>query len=89
MVQPHIELTEAAFPTTPAVHQILSHLCEGECHAYGDLLEWCEARGDCSHAVVCPACRAQFVIDAEELEELRLWTARNGHLFVCGIRYDD
>jgi hypothetical protein len=82
------DLTETTFPLSPAVEQILSHLCKEQCHAYGDLLEWCETRGDCSHAVVCPVCRTQFVIDEDELDELRLWTARYGNLLVCGINYD-
>jgi hypothetical protein len=90
MVQPRIvDLADATFPISAAVQQILSHLCEGKCHAFGDLLEWCEARGDCSHAVVCPECSTQFVIDNEELDELRLWTLRHGSLLVCGINYDD
>jgi hypothetical protein len=81
-------IADATFPLSPAVQQILAHLCAGDCHAYGDILEWCEARGDCSHAVVCPECRTQFVIDEEELEELQIWTNRHGSILVCGIRLE-
>lgn len=77
------------FPDIPAVRQILAHLCEGECRAFGDILEWCEARGDCCQAVVCPTCGSQFLIDDEELVELRRWTAAHGSVLVCGVRWDD
>lgn len=84
-----VDVTGEAFPASPAVSQILAHLCTGDCHTFGDVLEWCEARGDCSHAVVCPTCQKQFVIDEEELGELRQWTSRNGSIYVCGVLYDD
>lgn len=80
---------QAHFPDTPAVRRVLAHLCEGDCRAFGDILEWCEARGDCCQAVVCPSCGSQFVIDDDELAELRSWTAANGSVLVCGIRWDD
>ena len=73
---------------SPTVRQILDHLCRGECHAYGDIMEWCESRGDCCHAVVCPACATQFVIDDEEMDELRRWTDREGHPLACGVRWE-
>lgn len=77
------------FPINPTVSRVLQHLCEGDCRAFGDIMEWCEARGDCMTAVVCPQCRKQFVIDDEEYAELRRWTATHGHGFVCGIRLSD
>jgi hypothetical protein len=52
------------------------------------VLEWCEARGDCAQAVVCPVCSAQFVVDDEELTELLRWTDEQGHVLVCGVRWD-
>jgi hypothetical protein len=78
-----------SFSISLAVQEILTHLCEGDCHTFGDLLEWCESRGDCSHAIVCPECKTQFLIDEDELQELRMWTIRNGSMLVCGVRYDD
>ncbi len=78
----------AGYPSTPAVQKVLSHLCEGDCHAFGDILEWCEARGDCSHAIVCPECKTQFVIDEDELGELTSWTLQHGNVLVCGIRWE-
>jgi hypothetical protein len=83
-----VGVADPTFPLSPAVQQILTHLCEGDCHAYGDILQWCEARGDCCHAVVCPECRAQFVIDEDELAELERWTSHHGSLLVCGVRLD-
>jgi hypothetical protein len=32
------------------VQAIIDHLCKSDCHAYGDLIEWCESRGDCTVA---------------------------------------
>lgn len=89
MVEPRkVGIADPTFPISPTVQRILAHLCEGECRAFGDLLEWCESRGDCCHAVVCPECGTQFVIDEEELEELQRWTARHGSLLVCGVRLE-
>ena len=59
---------------SPNVLQILQHLCSASCHTFGGILEWCEARGDCAQAVVCPVCSSQFVVDDEELDELLRWT---------------
>ena len=73
---------------SPTVRLILDHLCQGRCHTYGDILEWCESRGDCSHAVECPTCAARFVIDDDELDDLRRWTDREGHALVCGVRWN-
>jgi NADP-dependent 3-hydroxy acid dehydrogenase YdfG len=68
------------------VHAIVRHLCESDCHTYGSVLEWCETRGDCVYAVVCPGCATKFIVDEDELGELEQWTATNGHALVCGIR---
>ena len=73
---------------SPAVLAVLRHLCEGTCHAYGGVLEWCEARGDCCQAVVCPVCATQFVVDDDELAELLRWTDDKGQALVCGVRWD-
>lgn len=67
------------------VQHIVAHLCTGDCHAYGSVLQWCETRGDCCYAVVCPTCRAQFLIEEEDLAELERWTEANGHALVCGV----
>ena len=88
MVQQISGIPAETFPLSSAVEQILAHLCEGDCHAFGDILEWCEARGDCCFAVVCPECSTQFVIDDDEMDELRAWTAQHGNALVCGIRLD-
>jgi hypothetical protein len=74
--------------TNPAVLAIVSHLCEGDCHSFGDVLEWCESRGDCSFAVVCPSCRTQFLIDEDDLVDLRRWTEERGAALACGVRWD-
>lgn len=74
-------------PST-SVKAIIDHLCQDPCHAYGAVLEWCESRGDCVSAVVCPSCNTQFVVDDDELAELQRWTDNQGQLLVCGIRLD-
>jgi hypothetical protein len=71
---------------SPAVHDIVRHLCEGDCHTYGSVLSWCEARGDCTYAVVCPACSTQFLIDEDDLAALERWTDAEGQMLVCGVR---
>ena len=73
---------------SPAVMAVLRHLCEGDCHAIGSVLEWCETRGDCCQAVVCPVCATQFVVDDDELAELLSWTDAQGKALVCGVRWD-
>jgi hypothetical protein len=78
----------AAETLTPAVLAVLQHLCQGDCHAFGGVLEWCEARGDCAQAVVCPVCSSQFVVDDDELNELLRWTDEQGQVFVCGVRWE-
>ena len=73
---------------SPAVLDILRHLCEGDCHTIGGVLEWCETRGDCVQVVVCPACATQFVVDDDELTELLRWTDDQGQALVCGVRWE-
>jgi len=73
---------------SPPVMAVLRHLCEGNCHTFGGVLEWCETRGDCCQAVVCPVCASQFVVDDDELAELLRWTDERGHALVCGVRWD-
>lgn len=77
-----------AEPLSEAVLSVLRHLCEGNCHTFGGVLEWCEARGDCAQAVLCPSCQAQFVVDDDELAELLRWTDEQGRALVCGVRWD-
>ncbi len=77
---------ELGGPLSPGVREIIGHLCEGANPTFGDVLEWCEARGDCSHAVSCPHCGGQFVIDEDELLELQRWTMEMGDAMACGIR---
>ncbi len=72
----------------PTVREILNHLCEGEHRAVGAVLEWCEARGDCCYAVVCPGCSVQYLVDEEDLVELRQWTDAAGNPLVCGVRWE-
>ncbi len=72
---------------SPAVHDIVRHLCEGVCHTYGSVLQWCETRGDCVYAVTCPECAKQFIVEENELAQLERWTETNGHQLVCGVRY--
>ena len=78
----------AAETLSPAVLAVLHHLCQGGCHSFGGVLQWCEARGDCAQAVVCPVCSTQFVVDDEELEELLRWTDEQGQALVCGVRWE-
>lgn len=70
---------------SPALEAIVRHLCESDCHAYGDLVEWCESRNDCTVAVVCPGCDMRFLIDDDDLIELKRWTAAQGIAFGCGV----
>lgn len=75
-------------PLSPAVRTIIDHLCQGACHTYGDVIEWCETRGDCQFAVACPGCSAQFLVDEDELAELQRWTDAEGHALVCGVTWE-
>lgn len=75
---------------SPTVRDIIGHLCGGDdrCRDFGVVMEWCEARGDCSYAVVCPGCSLQVVVDEDELAELQRWTDAEGNALVCGVRWD-
>ena len=73
---------------SPAVQEIIQHLCASQCHTYGAVVQWCETRGDCTYAVRCPGCAKQFLVDDEELAELRRWTDAEGHALVCGVQWD-
>lgn len=68
--------------------EVIAHLCEGDCHAFGDLVEWCESRGDCTVAVVCPSCSRQWIIDDDELDALRAWTDTHGSNLGCGVSFE-
>ena len=80
--------SETLAPFSPAVQQIINHLCHGECHTFGAVIEWCETRGDCQSAVACPACSKQFLVDDDELAELRRWTDAEGHVLACGVIWE-
>jgi hypothetical protein len=73
---------------SPVVRDILKHLCEGENPSYGAIIEWCETRGDCAQAVVCPECGAQYLLDDDEMAELRVISARTGEILACGVVFD-
>ncbi len=73
---------------SPTVREIIQHLCEGECHTYGAVLQWCESRGDCTYAVRCPGCANQYLVDEAELAELGRWTDAEGHALVCGVQWE-
>jgi len=78
----------AAETVSPIVVAILRHLCLEPCHTFGAVLEWCEARGDCAQAVICPVCSTQYVVDDDELAELLRWTDDRGQALVCGVRWN-
>ena len=85
-----VDMPAAYDALSPGVRAVLAHLCSGEegCRAFGFVVEWCETRGDCAFAVVCPGCDHQFVVDDDELAELRRWTDAEGNALVCGVRWD-
>ncbi|MCC6314735.1 MAG: hypothetical protein IT337_12075 [Thermomicrobiales bacterium] len=83
-----VGLTAATETVSPAVLEVLRHLCVDEHRAFGGVLEWCETRGDCVQAVVCPACARQFVVDEDDLRELLRWTDGQGRPLACGVRWD-
>ena len=74
--------------TSPVVRESLMHLCEMENPSYGSVIEWCETRGDCAQAVVCPECGVQYLLDDEEMAELRVISARTGEILACGVIWD-
>jgi hypothetical protein len=84
----NVETVESFGMLSPAVLAIVQHLCEGDCHTFGDVAEWCETRGDCSYAVICPTCRVQFLVEEDDLVDLRRWTASRGDALACGVRWD-
>ena len=73
---------------SPLVRQILLHLCEGDQPSYGSIVEWCESRGDCAQAVVCPHCGTQYLLDDDEMDELRLISTRTNDILSCGVVFD-
>lgn len=73
---------------SPAVRDIILHLCQGSCHTYGLVVEMCETRGDCVSVVHCPGCSARFLVDEDELAELQRWTDEEGRALVCGITWE-
>jgi hypothetical protein len=75
-------------PLSPVVREILQHLCESDHPTYGSIVEWCETRGDCAQAVVCPHCGAQYLLDDEEMGELRLISTRTTDILSCGVVFD-
>ncbi len=85
-----LDIVGGAEILSPTVREIIHHLCQGEerCRSYGFVVEWCETRGDCAYGVVCPSCSLQFVVDEEELAELRRWTDAEGNALVCGVRWE-
>ncbi len=80
-----IHLSTPFIAANPSLGPILQHLCSTDCHAYGSVLEWCETRGDCVYAVVCPSCQQQFLIEESDLADLERWTKANGGSMVCGV----
>jgi hypothetical protein len=75
--------------SNPALGPILQHLCASDCHAFGSVRQWCETRGDCVYAIVCPDCQQQFLIEETDLADLERWTDANGYLQACGVRFQD
>lgn len=77
---------ETVVTMSHTAREVIAHLCEGECHTFGDVLQWCETRGDCVYAVICPGCASRFLLDEDELCALERWTKEHGGALVCGIR---
>lgn len=71
---------------TGSAAEVIHHLCEGDCHGFGDVLQWCETRGDCTYAIVCPGCATQFVLDEDDVDALERWSNAYGSQHVCGVR---
>ena len=38
--------------------------------------------------VVCPECGVQYLLDDEEMAELRVISARTGEILACGVIWD-
>jgi hypothetical protein len=74
---------------SPTVREIIFHLCAGAdtCRGLGMVVEWCET-GDSAYAVVCPGCSLQFLVDEDDLAELRRWTDTSGNALVCGVHWE-
>lgn len=68
-----------------SARNVLAHVCEGDCHTFGSVISWCEARGDCTHLVTCPGCGERWVVDDDDLTALERWTEANGGGFSCGV----
>lgn len=66
--------------------EVIAHLCESDCHAYGNVLSWCETRGDCVHEVTCPSCGSKYILDDDDIVQLERWTQVHGDALVCGVR---
>lgn len=66
--------------------EVIHHLCESDCRGFGDVLQWCETRDDCTYAIVCPGCATQFLLDEDELTGLERWSRTYGPVHVCGLR---
>ena len=73
---------------SPLVRQILLHLCEGDQPNFGSIIEWCESRGDCSQAVVCPHCGTQYLLDDDEMDEIRRISLQTNDILSCGVVFD-
>ena len=74
---------------TPDMQLIVDHFCQSSDHgSFGDLAELCESRYDCITTVVSPDCGTRFVVDDDELAELRHFTETTGQALVCGVRFD-
>ena len=86
---PTLDALDGMALISPTVREILYHLCEGNCHTFGAVVEWCESRNDCAYTVHCPGCSSQFMVDEDELTELLRWTDQEGNALVCGVRWDN
>lgn len=73
---------------SPVVRQVLMHLCESDHPSMGSIVEWCETRGDCAQAVVCPHCGAQYLVDETEMAELMVISLNTEEMLSCGVRFD-
>ena len=81
-------LTSLDLDLSETVLTVLRHLCLSDCKAFGSVLEWCEGRGDCAQAIVCPSCGTRFLVEPEDLRELGRWTDDAGNLLTCGVHWE-